>query len=66
MFLITKGGTEIFTDIRRNSMEEAMKVCLAGSLNGIVSDVKAIIRHPEMVLKIKDSKLLLLTYGQLK
>lgn len=66
MFLITKGGTEIFTDIRRNSMEEAMKLCLAGSLNGIVSDVKVIIRNPEIVLKIKDSKLLLLTYGQLK
>lgn len=56
----------MFKDIRRNSLDEAIKLSLAGNLQGIVSEVKAILRNPSVVAKIKHSKLILLTYGQLK
>lgn len=46
-------------------MEEAMKLCLEGGLQGIVSAVKGIFRNPGAVNKIKESKLSLLTYGNL-
>ncbi|TXG49735.1 hypothetical protein EZV62_025610 [Acer yangbiense] len=50
----TNGGTETFYDVRRNSLEEAIKVCLEG-----------IFRNPGAVTKIKESRLSLLTYGKL-
>ena len=66
VFFLTNGGTEIFYDVRRNSLEEAIKVCLEGGLQGIVSEVKGVFANPGAVTKIKDSKLSLLTYGKLK
>ncbi|KAK4380403.1 hypothetical protein RND71_002265 [Anisodus tanguticus] len=65
VFFLTNGGSEIYSDIRRNSLEEAIKLCLEGGLQGIVSEVKAILRNPSMIAKIKESNLSLLTYGQL-
>ncbi|KAF8400022.1 hypothetical protein HHK36_015896 [Tetracentron sinense] len=65
VFFLTNGGSEIYTDIRRNSLDEAIKLCLASGLQGIVSDVKAIFRNPGGITRIKESKLSLLTYGQL-
>ncbi|GMN57451.1 hypothetical protein TIFTF001_026565 [Ficus carica] len=65
VFFLTNGGTEIFYDVRRNSLEEAIKVCLEGGLQGIVSEVKGVFANPGAVTKIKDSKLSLLTYGKL-
>ncbi|GAB4848646.1 Lysophospholipase D gdpd1, variant 2 [Ancistrocladus abbreviatus] len=65
VFFLTEGGTEIYYDVRRNSLEEAIKLCLEGGLQGIVSEVKGIFRNPGAVSKIKESKLGLLTYGQL-
>ncbi|XP_044466952.1 glycerophosphodiester phosphodiesterase GDPD1, chloroplastic-like [Mangifera indica] len=65
VFFLTDGGTEIFHDVRRNSLEEAIKVCLEGSLQGIVSEVKGVFRNPGAVTKIKEAKLSLLTYGKL-
>lgn len=47
-------------------MEEAIKVCLEGGLQGIVSQVKAIFIDPGAIAKIKESMLKLVTYGQLK
>ena len=47
-------------------MDEAIKLCLASGMQGIVSEVKAILRNPGAVARIKDSKLSLITYGQLK
>lgn len=52
--------------MRRNSLEEALKLCLEGGLEGIVSEVKGIFRNPTVVSKIKESNLSLLTYGKLK
>ncbi|CAK9175151.1 unnamed protein product [Ilex paraguariensis] len=65
VFFLTNGGTEIYYDARRNSLEEALKLCLEGGLQGIVSEVKGIFRNPGAVQKIKESKLSLLTYGKL-
>ncbi|TQE05057.1 hypothetical protein C1H46_009349 [Malus baccata] len=65
VYFLTNGGSEIYADVRRNSLEEAMKVCLGGGLQGIVSEVKAILRNPRAVTKIKQAKLCIITYGQL-
>ncbi|XP_011013865.1 PREDICTED: glycerophosphodiester phosphodiesterase GDPD1, chloroplastic-like isoform X2 [Populus euphratica] len=65
VYFLTDGGVEIFYDVRRNSLEEAIKVCLEGGLQGIVSEVKAVFRNPGAVSKIKDAKLSLVTYGKL-
>ncbi|GAA0159985.1 phosphodiesterase [Lithospermum erythrorhizon] len=65
VFFLTNAGNEIYYDARRNTMEEAIKVCLEGGLQGIVSEVRGIFRNPGAVSKIKESKLSLLTYGKL-
>jgi len=46
-------------------LDEAIKLCLEGGLEGIVSEVKAVFRNPGVATKIKDSKLSLVTYGKL-
>ena len=67
MFFLSNGGTQVYADPRRNSLEEAVKLCVAGGLQGIVSEVRAILRQPSAVAKIKEAnKLSLMTYGQLK
>ncbi|KAL5717409.1 glycerophosphodiester phosphodiesterase [Ranunculus cassubicifolius] len=65
VFFLTNGGCEIYTDVRRNSLDEALKLVLENDMHGIVSEVKAIFRNPEAITKIKGSNLSLLTYGQL-
>ncbi|EEF47415.1 glycerophosphodiester phosphodiesterase GDPD1, chloroplastic isoform X2 [Ricinus communis] len=65
VFFLTNGGSEIYMDVRRNSLDEAIKVCMEGGLQGIVSEVKAIFRNPEAVKRIKESKLSIISYGQL-
>ncbi|KAL5978872.1 hypothetical protein ACLOJK_018767 [Asimina triloba] len=65
VFFLTNGGTEVYRDVRRNSLEEAMKLVLANGLQGIVSSVKAILKNPGEIAKIKENNLQLLTYGQL-
>lgn len=65
VFFLTNGGSEFYEDLRRNSLEEALKLCLENGLEGIVSEVKGIFRNPGAVSKIKESNLSLLTYGKL-
>ncbi|CAL4887675.1 unnamed protein product [Urochloa decumbens] len=65
VYFLTNGGTEIYTDVRRNSLEEAIKLCLGSGLEGIVSEARGIFRHPAAIPKIKESNLSLLTYGTL-
>ncbi|PIA41942.1 hypothetical protein AQUCO_02100052v1 [Aquilegia coerulea] len=65
VFFLTDGGSDVYKDVRRNSLDEAIKLCLANGLQGIVSEVKAIFRNPGEITRIKDSNLLLMTYGQL-
>jgi glycerophosphodiester phosphodiesterase len=66
VFFLTNGESEIYIDVRRNSLDEAIKVCLTGGLQGIVSEVRVIFRNSGAVTRIKESKLSLVTYGQLK
>ncbi|CAF2058042.1 unnamed protein product [Brassica napus] len=65
VFFLTNAGNQMFKDERRNSLEEAIKVCLEGKLQGIVSEVKGVFRNPSAIAKIKESNLSLLTYGKL-
>ncbi|MBA0712489.1 hypothetical protein Golax_011589, partial [Gossypium laxum] len=65
VFFLTNGGTEIYNDTRRNSLEQAINVCLEGGFQGIVSEIKGVFKNPGAVPKIKDSNLSLLTYGTL-
>ncbi|XP_065006161.1 glycerophosphodiester phosphodiesterase GDPD1, chloroplastic-like isoform X1 [Musa acuminata AAA Group] len=65
VFFLTNGGTEMYRDARRNSLDEAIKLCMASGLQGIVSEVRAFFRNPAAVARIKESNLALLTYGQL-
>ncbi|URD93623.1 Glycerophosphoryl diester phosphodiesterase family [Musa troglodytarum] len=65
VFFLTNGGTEIYRDARRNSLDEAVKLCMASGLQGIVSEVRAFFRNPAAAARIKESNLALLTYGQL-
>ncbi|EEE57072.1 glycerophosphodiester phosphodiesterase GDPD1, chloroplastic isoform X1 [Oryza sativa Japonica Group] len=65
VYFLTNGGTEIYADVRRNSLEEAIKLCLASGMQGIVSEARGIFRHPAAVPKIKEANLSLLTYGTL-
>ncbi|MBA0614730.1 hypothetical protein Godav_014983, partial [Gossypium davidsonii] len=66
VFFLTNGGTEIYNDTRRNSLEQAINVCLEGGFQGIVSEIKGVFKNPGAVPKIKDSNLSLLSYGTLK
>ncbi|KAF6147253.1 hypothetical protein GIB67_031096 [Kingdonia uniflora] len=61
-----KWRSEVYTDVRRNSLDEAVKLCLDNGLQGIVSQVKAVFKNPEAITKIKNHNLSFLTYGQLK
>ncbi|XP_038985822.1 glycerophosphodiester phosphodiesterase GDPD1, chloroplastic-like [Phoenix dactylifera] len=65
VYFLTDAGTEIFEDVRRNSLDEAIKLCLACGLQGIVSEVRGVFRNPSTIARIKESNLSLLTYGQL-
>ncbi|KAL9246054.1 hypothetical protein vseg_019636 [Gypsophila vaccaria] len=65
VYFLTNGGTESYYDTRRNSLDEAIKLCLEGSLQGIVSEVKGVFRSPGAVSKVKESNLSLFTYGTL-
>lgn len=65
VLFLTDGGVDTYQDFRRNSLEEAVKVCITGGLHGIVSEVRAIFQDPGAISKIKESNLCLLTYGQL-
>ncbi|CAH9144490.1 unnamed protein product [Cuscuta epithymum] len=53
------------SDPRRESLEEAVKLCLEGGLEGIVCEVKGVFRNPGLVNHIKECNLSLFTYGTL-
>ncbi|KAI3520650.1 hypothetical protein L1887_10100 [Cichorium endivia] len=65
VYFLTNGGTSVYDDVRRNSLEEARKLAVGGGLDGIVSEVKGIFGNPAAVREIKESNLGLLTYGKL-
>ncbi|CAA6660000.1 unnamed protein product [Spirodela intermedia] len=65
VFFLTNGGNEAYSDERRNSLDEAIKHCVASQLHGIVSEVRGVFRNPSLIPRIKEFNLCLLTYGQL-
>jgi len=65
VLFLTEGGTYLYKDERKNSIESAVEVCLNCGLQGIVSEVEAILQNPGLVSKVKDAGLCLLTYGDL-
>ncbi|CDY61857.1 BnaCnng38520D [Brassica napus] len=42
VFFLTNGGSEIYKDVRRNSFDEAIKICKEGGLQGIDSRLSLI------------------------
>jgi glycerophosphodiester phosphodiesterase len=66
VFFLTNGGGQVYPDPRRNSIAAAVQVCLQGNLQGIVSEVKPVLRNPSVVQLVKDQGLFFFTYGELK
>ncbi|KAL6900943.1 hypothetical protein ACP4OV_005619 [Aristida adscensionis] len=65
VLFLTEGGTAKHNDSRRNSLDQAIRVCLEYDLDGIVSEARGIFKNPSAVLRAQESNLALLTYGQL-
>ncbi|KAL0923357.1 hypothetical protein M5K25_007411 [Dendrobium thyrsiflorum] len=66
VYFLTDGSSRTkHDDARRNSLEAAVKLCVESGLEGIVSEVRAVLRDPTAVAGIKERNLRLLTYGQL-
>ncbi|KAJ1255080.1 hypothetical protein BS78_K291300 [Paspalum vaginatum] len=66
VLFLTEGGTSKHHDSRRNSPDDAIRVCLEYDLHGIVSEVRGVLKNPAAVIRAQESNLVLLTYGQLK
>lgn len=66
VFFLTDGGITLYKDERRNSIEAAIEVCRKGNLQGIVSEVKAVLQRPTTVALVKAEGLFFFTYGELK
>lgn len=66
VFFLTDGGSHVYNDPRRNSIQAAIEVCREGNLQGIVSEVKAVLHQPALVALVKASGLFFFTYGELK
>ncbi|GAQ89335.1 hypothetical protein KFL_005120060 [Klebsormidium nitens] len=64
VFFLTDGGSDLYQDPRRNSLAAAIDLCTSNQLQGIVSEVTAILRQPEMIRVIKNQGLGLYTYGE--
>jgi glycerophosphodiester phosphodiesterase len=65
VFFLTNGGGQIYNDARRNSLDAALDVCRRGNLQGMVSEVKAVLQHPDKVALVKAHGLFFFTYGEL-
>ncbi|KAK8451575.1 hypothetical protein SEVIR_6G232900v4 [Setaria viridis] len=65
VLFLTEGGISKHHDSRRNSLNNAIQVCLEHDLHGIVSEVRGILKNPAAVVRAQESNLALLTYGQL-
>lgn len=49
----------------KNSIEAAIEICREGNLQGIVSEVKAVLHRPASVALVKAAGLYFFTYGEL-
>ncbi|KAL7747231.1 Glycerophosphocholine phosphodiesterase [Sorochytrium milnesiophthora] len=65
VFFLTEGGTYKYSDVRCNSLREAVRFAKTVDLIGIVTAADPIVDAPRLIRKIKESGLLLFTYGTL-
>ncbi|RIA99322.1 Glycerophosphoryl diester phosphodiesterase family-domain-containing protein [Glomus cerebriforme] len=63
VFFLTDCGEETMADIRCNSIQEAIKFAKFAGLLGIVTTSAPVIEAPKLVKTIKETGLLLFTYG---
>ncbi|KAI8823103.1 Glycerophosphoryl diester phosphodiesterase family-domain-containing protein [Fimicolochytrium jonesii] len=63
VFFLTEGGTMTTTDIRCNSLVEAVRFASRAGCLGIVTHVGPILEAPALIRAIRESGLLLFTYG---
>jgi glycerophosphodiester phosphodiesterase len=64
VFFLTDGGGRIYNDERRNSIQAAIAVCQQGQLQGIVTEVQAVLHEPSLISLIKAANLWVFTYGE--
>lgn len=65
VFFLTDAGTLPMADVRCNSLQEAVRFAKQADLLGIVAASQPILEAPKMVQVIKETGLLLFTYGVL-
>jgi glycerophosphodiester phosphodiesterase len=63
VFFLTDGGVSNMADARCNSLREAIRFAKFSDLLGIVSKSSVILEAPKLVTAIKETGLLLFTYG---
>ncbi|KAG0242736.1 Glycerophosphocholine phosphodiesterase [Actinomortierella wolfii] len=63
VFFLTDGGTAVVADRRCNSLQEAVRFATSIDLLGIVTASQPIIEAPNLVKGIKQTGLLVFTYG---
>lgn len=63
VFFLTDGGGSIHDDPRMNSIQAAIQLCLENKVDGIVSEVNAILKNSSQASAIKREGLMILTYG---
>jgi glycerophosphodiester phosphodiesterase len=66
VFFLTLGGLYSFNDERRNSIQAAIAVCQQSQLQGIVTEVNAVLHEPSLISLVKEAHLWLFTFGELK
>ncbi|ODQ67646.1 GDPD-domain-containing protein [Nadsonia fulvescens var. elongata DSM 6958] len=65
VLFLTEAGVNEMADIRARSLQEAIRFAKRWNLLGIIPDSKAIITCPRLVKVVKQSGLMLFTYGHL-
>ena len=65
VFFLTEAGTLVTPDIRCNSLQEAVRFAKGADVLGIVSDSKPLLESPNLIKRIKETGLLLFTYGSM-
>jgi len=63
VLFLTEGGKSKRVDVRCNSLHAAIRFARAHSLFGVVTNVKAILKAPQMIGAVHKNGLVLLTYG---
>ncbi|KAI8904579.1 Glycerophosphoryl diester phosphodiesterase family-domain-containing protein [Powellomyces hirtus] len=63
VFFLTEGGTEHTSDARANTLHDAVRFAARSGCLGIVTKVDPILDAPGLVRAIRESGLLLFTYG---